>query len=471
MNRPTRCFQLCTSLIAGAIALAVSSAVHAQASEDISFTGVIKGTDVYVRCGAAESYYPFTRVNAGDLVKVTGEKFDWYRIGTLGPAFKHATGFIKYAKGDAGRFRLAADGKSGVTLGKTEVIAPNLDSNNNPKDSWKSIARLEADQALRVLQTTETEQDVIHKIALPQAAHGWVSKAYIDRATDAQAEQFKLVLEGKVADRKPSKGDALSSAADESADVQPVKRPSNDRRWDDGFDESFTPGHDDGDQGHAALARDPVDPDLGALAPVAPGEPAAATQPTQIELPTFDDLEAAFKLLQKEPIESAEVGPLRELYLGFMARTTDDTRKAVHAKRRADQLQIWADIQKKRAELDAVRAKVKLSAQETEAVRQALESSAEYDAVGRIAASTIYDGERLPKLLRLQDAATGRAIAYLKPDVKYELVNLIGNLVGIVGEKTYDETLRLNVIETRRIDILTPGDTRTTQFPPEVFPK
>src|SRR5205085_9571805 len=98
----------------------------------------------------------------------------------------------------------------------------------------------------------------------------------------------------------------------------------------------------------------------------------------------------------------------------------------------------------------------KATADETDTARKALESSAEYVAVGRVAASTIYDGKGLPKMLRVQDAASGRTLAYLQPDEQYELVNLIGNLVGIVGDKTYDGSLRLNIIQPHRIDILTP---------------
>jgi hypothetical protein len=85
-------------------------------------------------------------------------------------------------------------------------------------------------------------------------------------------------------------------------------------------------------------------------------------------------------------------------------------------------------------------------------------------AVGRVAASTIYDGESLPKLLRLQDASTGRTVAYLHLDEQYEAANLIGNLVGIVGERHYDGGLRLNIVTPKRIDLLLP-EQRTATVP------
>ena len=62
----------------------------------------------------------------------------------------------------------------------------------------------------------------------------------------------------------------------------------------------------------------------------------------------------------------------------------------------------------------------------------------------------------MPKLFRIQDVSTGRTIAYLRLDEEFHLAEMLGQLVGIVGKKTYDSGLRLNVIEPKRIDLLTP---------------
>jgi hypothetical protein len=166
-------------------------------------------------------------------------------------------------------------------------------------------------------------------------------------------------------------------------------------------------------------------------------------------------IEAALKALRKEPIETAEVIPLREMYVDLGKRNPNDSHIFRYVTTRVEQLQAWADIQKKQQELVDMRSRLSTTSSEADAVRKALESSAQYTAVGRIGASTIYDGEGLPKLLRIQDAATGRTLAYLQPDDQYKMVNLIGNLVGIVGEKTYDGSLRLNIINPQRVDVLT----------------
>lgn len=432
-------------------------------NEEASYIAVVKGTDVYVRCGAAESYYPFAKVNDGDLVKVIGEKYDWMRIVTAGPAFRSGFGYIKSTKGDTSRFRLAADGKTGVTLGKTDIVAPNLDAKSSPKDSWKSIVRLEADQTLRVIKVEDTEKDTIVTVALPDAAQGWISKAYLERAGDAQTSQWNAMLAQKNPDEPTGKTSAHGSVAKANSDDQgkprPVRQPATPKQTEKPNAAKPLDEASGANSGEMDPATGETTTTAGASSQMGPdidSKPATTTaKPSEPRMPTFDDLEAAFKLLQKEPVETAEVGPLREMYLDLASRSGGDQRIAHRAGGRAEQLQIWADIQKKRGELDAARTRAKMSAAETDAVRKALESSADYTAVGRVATSTIYDGKRLPKLLRLQDPATGRTVAYLQPDEQYELINLIGNLVGIVGDKNYDESMRLNIIAPHRIDILT----------------
>lgn len=424
-------------IVAGLAGSAPAQSPDTGANEPEAYIAIIKAHDVYVRCGAAESYYPFTKVDEGEMVKVTGEKFDWVRVVAMGPAFKHSFGYLKQAKDQPTRFRLEADGKTGVTLGKIEIIAPNLDAKNEPKDSWKSIVRVEADKTLRVITTTQTERDVIYRVALPETAQGWISKAYIERASAEQEADWKAMLAAKSDDFEPEP--EWPSAADEP-----------DIRITTSISPEDVIGDDNPSQSSHVSILDPT------AAPV--------TQAAEPKKATFEDLEVAYKLLAAEPIETAEVAPLRALYLELAARSSGEQRILRRAKARASQLEIWSDIQKKQGELKMVRERSKASAHEAETVRQALESSAQYAAVGRIAASTIYDGERLPKLLRVQDATTGRTIAYLQPDEKFELVNLIGNLVGIIGEKNYDESMRLNIVSPSHIDILTPdGDKTATE--------
>ncbi|MEM9418649.1 MAG: hypothetical protein AAGA25_06265 [Planctomycetota bacterium] len=80
--------------------------------------------------------------------------------------------------------------------------------------------------------------------------------------------------------------------------------------------------------------------------------------------------------------------------------------------------------------------------------------ASEYDAVGILTASTVHTGANQPVLLRLLDPTGKRTIAYLEPSEAVDTVQMIGRIVGIVGESVYDPTTRLNLIRPTKVDVL-----------------
>lgn len=442
-------------------------AAPASTNEDRTlYIGAVNADDVYVRGGSGESYYPFFKVHRGDLVKVTEEKYGFARVAMAGPAFRDAYGFIKDGKGDKARLRIAADGHTAVALGRVDILAPNLDANGQAKDSWKTLVRLEADQSVGVIESTEDTNGVLYKVTLPANASGWISTQFVPKASAEDAELFKQMLEGKIT-QKPAEKPAPDASARNTiptgsktpkASAPPAGAQANNT----GTNPPVTPNQPQdkpaqptvtGTGGDQATVATPPSGDTGSLADQT-ATTAPATQPEKPHEPTLDDVETAFKALQKEPIETAEVMPLRDLYLALAERHPKDQKIQRYAQTRAKQLEIWQQLQQKKLEVTGAQDRMKTTADEAEAIRAALERSQEYTAVGRVAASTIYDGVSLPKLFRLQDSATGRTIAYLKPDADYMLANRIDIIVGIVGDKVYDESLRLNIITPRRVDAL-----------------
>jgi hypothetical protein len=415
-----------------------------------------------VRSGAAESYYPFFKVSRGDLVKVTGEKFGWTRVSIAGPAFAEAFGYIKHARGDNSRFRLAADGKSGTTLGRVDILAPNLDAGNQPKDSWKTLIRLEADQTIRVIETSDLGQEIVYKVSLPPAATGWISTQFVPRASAEDTELFKQILAGKVEPPKPAAANqepSTAGAQDAMASATGAPQPHPQNQVQPAPEQANpAPATEQAAGEPASVLAGGAPTDIGAPAP-APPATAPAPEPVKPPAPTFADLEARFAELKKEPLETAEVMPMHDLYAVLAKNHPNQRALQRRCDARMRQLAIWAELQAKKQEVASAQEKMRLSADETATVREALERSAEYTAVGRIASSTIYDGTSLPKLFRIQDPATGRTVAYLKPDAEYTLANRVDMIVGIVGDKVYDESLRLNIITPRRIESLSPEKT------------
>lgn len=52
------------------------------------------------------------------------------------------------------------------------------------------------------------------------------------------------------------------------------------------------------------------------------------------------------------------------------------------------------------------------------------------------------------------DPTGRRTVAYLEPGGQIDTVQMIGRLVGIVGESVYDPSTKLNLIQPTRVDIL-----------------
>ncbi|MEM9252633.1 MAG: hypothetical protein AAGB29_09825 [Planctomycetota bacterium] len=85
-------------------------------------------------------------------------------------------------------------------------------------------------------------------------------------------------------------------------------------------------------------------------------------------------------------------------------------------------------------------------------------SPADYDAVGRLLASAVYNGNNLPLMFRLVEPSTGRTVAYVQPDAVGDTRALLGRVVGILGPMSYDPVLKLNVVAVEEIDALNPTD-------------
>lgn len=82
--------------------------------------------------------------------------------------------------------------------------------------------------------------------------------------------------------------------------------------------------------------------------------------------------------------------------------------------------------------------------------------ASEYDAIGILTPSTVHTGNDQPQLLRLLDPTGRRTVAYLEPNDAIDTVQMIGRIVGIVGESVYDPTTKAKLIAATRVDILSP---------------
>jgi hypothetical protein len=429
------------SLVAMATVLYPGRASAAQTSDPFPYIATVTADHVYVRCGAAPSYYPFGALETGTLVQVVGEKSNWTRINTVGPWFADFFGYIKHASTDTGRFRLSADGKTGWTLVQTDVVAPNLNTSFDAKDSWKPIVRLRPQHQVSVIETFSTATETVHKIRLPKTAIGWIDIAYLRRASLDEVAAWEAAI-APTAPVEPAGPKAPSGEATPDLD-QILGRPADvpmvvDRAVTELTGETATPAV----------------PAAEAPGAVPLGKPAWQRRAEALAEARLDELEIAFAHLVGEPPDTANVQPLRRRYIQLAEETTDVPAVSRYAAARAEQLDVWSKIQKRRTELAALLARARRGTGDAQASRAAFEASGEYAAAGQLSASIVYDGKRLPKLLRVFDPETGRTVVYLQPDSYPEMDGMLGPVVGLRGEKLYDKQLRLTLITPRRIEIL-----------------
>lgn len=504
MNAPRRSFrkfaQLAKAAVAATIVLSIVCPVKAQTAEpDRSYIAVVVDDQTHVRVGSAPSFYCIAKLKAGQMVKVIDEdKYRYSPIALTGPTFKRCFGYIRQPHGEAALLRISPDQKTGVALGRVEVVGAFLDERTDefvpgPDYSWKKLALVPVEKSIQILETIELEGETVYRVAMPDNGRAWINSTRLRRATPeetnawnasvkkdapktgdnpaAQPGQRPLVESPRTAQRSEPEQTGAGGAptdtgmqdtetaqpalAQTEQDVPPVTEPAA-----AGPDTATAaqPSQPEESAEGAASTGDREESGSQAAAPQGEPEPEPAPETSAAEeaQEALKNLEAIFEQLRQEPVETAEVDPLKALYQELADNQEAPEAIRHRAGQRARQLDVWSSIQRRKIELARAQARSEVTTEQAEAVRLAILHAREYAAVGRLDASTIYDGRRLPLLFRLQDPGTGRTIAYVQPSEDFELVTMLGQLVGIAGDIVYDGGLRLNLIKPRQIDALTP---------------
>jgi hypothetical protein len=164
--------------------------------------------------------------------------------------------------------------------------------------------------------------------------------------------------------------------------------------------------------------------------------------------------------IRKQPIETADYTGLIARYEAEIAKL-DDTPANRMFRGRLQQRLLWLQGA---VEAQNVRKKLAESSQAVAASQSSIGErmadvarNRQYSIVGRLTTSTVYDGQRLPRMYRIQAVGGGpspRTLGYLKPDAMPGLESKIGQVVGVVGSAKIDSALGLNVITPSRVDVL-----------------
>lgn len=380
--------------------------------------------DTPLRCGDKEVLYPVARLNKGTLLRVDGAGNGWLRV--VYPAGVVACIGADFVQIDEG-------GKTATLTKESRLKAFNITSGY--RGSWNSVldSPLPAGAKL-VLAEVEPVNDgrgnAGYKIVPPDQARAFIQESATTRATQAQIDAYLAAL----APKNPEQAKTPETVA---AKPEPVK-------------------------------TEPVKAD-----PAKPAETTAKQPETVVQQPVerpksqWERLEAAFENVRKQPVESAEYTALIgefQAAVDKMSDTGPDASLRRRLSQRLEFLKLQVDIQ------DAARrvseAKQQLTADEQRLAErmQDVERTRQYTIVGRLSASTVYDGKRLPLMFRIMAVGgqSSRTLAYIKPDEKLKIEEKLGQVVGVLGEARMDPTLKSNVITPLRIDTLeaagTPGN-------------
>ena len=424
---------LATCLTATAQDSAPASKVDAAADAKTARYAVLTGDNVNVRTAASvEGGYPILKLKTGDLVEVVLEKYGWTKVRTNTPVFKRMTGFVR-----ADLIAVdPADPTMGTVIRRTSFRAANLTRKFKPAASFEALdPPLQSGTTLKLIERFEgsrSEDPGVWKVAAPMNQLAWINSSYLAPATAAQIAAALPAPKPVVTQEAPIE---VASAPTAETKKTPATTPAE-----------TTPSATDAPVVTASNETE-IDTTTEVVTPETPKAPDMAAR-----LAALDD---AFREMLKENIESAELELLQRQFAQISEDSDATELQKANANSRMEILAMKIDVQDRIARLRSMRDQSRIDGENIDATRMAMDTRAPFDMVGRLNASVVFTGQNaMPLLFRLQDMAGGRTLAYVVPDDRYDLAAWTGLSVGVIGDVTYDESLQLNVVKPRRIDLV-----------------
>lgn len=418
------------------LAVSVPAIVVSMASGQVQsvepYAAVVVTDDTRMRCGFDSGYYPIATLIKGQVVRVDGQVAASATGGEVWLRIEYPAGTPALVGADV--FQPDAGGKTG-TLTKANALRA-FNQSTGLKGSWSPAleASLSAGTKLNLMEpeaASDGRGNMLFKVVPPAGARGFVPGSALRRATPEEA----AAAQNKAPAAQPA---APVTEIKQGTPAGPIATPA------------ATPTTPPGMQLNTPAATPAVKTPEVAVE-IKPAQPIPASP--------YEKLESAFESVRKQPMETAEYTELMAEIQAEIAKLDDTPNNRTirgRLQQRWEYLKISQDIREQQRKLADVKTVI------TENDRLIQEKIAEmdrarlYTLVGRLSASTIYDGKRLPLMYRVQTVGGGapRTLAYLKPDPKLGIDGKLGQLVGVVGDSTIDPTLKITMITPLRVDTL-----------------
>ena len=420
--------------------VAAAGVAHAQVQPVTPYYAVVSGDAGTLRSAPTSNAYSVATIPTGAVVIVDGETQGWTRV--LYPAGLHA--FVPATAG-------TVQGET-VTLAAPEELfaASQLKGWGG---SWKGLLDqpLPAGATLTLVEVVKDgEIALAYKVIAPNEARGYVGASSVRRATDTEVEAYRskgnaiAALPATAAPVSTGGGTAQPTAIDLPAGYTQETRPVTIKRPEA---PASTTTPNTVLPGANTTANTTTTPGSGTTPP--------GTQTTAVVETKAESLEKTFLRVWKEPVLSAEVDELIGEYERAIPQEALDTRKTA-MNRRVEALKLRRDYRESLRRLEADRNVV--DARQTELNQQLEEwaSNRVYTIVGVLQPSTVYDGLRLPSMYRVVSVGgnSPRTLGYIRKTEGLDLDKHLGLIVGVIGDRTLDPSLQLNMISPVRVDPL-----------------
>lgn len=466
-GRTTR-FTLALALCAGLFA----HPAGAQVRDVDPYYGVVTTDRAPVRAGDAEAYYRVLVLEQGDIVRVDGEGNRWIRIRYP----LQAGAFLRAEEAE----RRSDDPDTVVLRRDSRLRAAHATSGFD--GSWKSLLPepILSGETLELIEVVEDDSGQIrgYRVVPPDHARAFIAAQNIRRATEREIEEYRART-GETPEEAEEEAETQAEPERREQPEPEAEAPTPETTEpdhpgiDDTLIEPMTPAEE------TELGDRPAEPEREEDARPArerperereaPAEPEAEEdQPAVIEqggrqareeatrpIMDFDQLEAAFNAVRRQPVMEAELDEL----LNEFQRAHDAVREGPAADRlrtrlnqRMEVLRLSIDYRDRMRELQHSSEEARQQAEEAEARAEEILSQGEFNLVGRLVPSRVYDGRRLPRMYRLISAdPLARTLGYIEPTEELRLERVVGRTVGVAGEVRRDQELGLRVIRARRV--------------------
>ncbi len=470
--------RLFTALIALAL-LALPFGGSAAAQGDTGYTAVVTQDRVDVRSGAGRAYYVVGELEEGQQVRVVEVLFDetWYKIQVPSTVYSYVSKAFVDAQGDGSMGVVNAD--------RTEFKAASL---RGPGESYRVQGTFSQGDRVQIV----AEEGNFYKIASPSESYVFIPAGTIRRVTAADMVPARPADDGETpapptddttdepeATDEPEvvtppadddTADAVDEATDEvtgPADAQDATEEATDSDMasEESADEAeATQPADTDDAGTEADeettdstdADDAATEDAGDEAPADTGDGLPAKPDVEVTTPARSDALKAVEMhllpyfavdIEDRPLDHMEQG-YRDILANGDLPEVDRRIVEVRLRTIARQREILRAISR----VEAARAPREPSTQVPD-LESLPRGPVDYNAVGLLQSSSVYDGQSLPRMYRIVDP-TGRTVAYVAPTPLIDESDLLNTLVGVVGSASYDPALKLQIITPSRLDAL-----------------